>query len=248
MARGHTRQTPTSVPGMPGDVPKAESESFEEFKNSFSYGSRSDLTFKFLRSLTAADAAEFFRLLLWEIGDSLDHGDISTIHRLVYEWQVVGYEGRGGSHSYEQAPFARPARPVAQSRVGVLTSSGHFPAWDDPQPFGVENMTQAEAEARIDEFLKTTPVLSAIPTDIAAEDLRVRHGGFDVRSVSRDPDVAFPLRTMLEFDAEDRIGALSSPLYSFTGATSQGGLRSALPGWIDRLLGDGIEVLLLVPV
>jgi hypothetical protein len=38
-------------------------------------------------------------------------------------------------------------------------------------------------------------------------------------------------------------------MYSFSGATSQGRLRKqALPGWIDRVKGDGIDVLLLVPV
>lgn len=34
-------------------------ESFLQFKNSFSYGSRSDLSFKFLKNLSEADAARF---------------------------------------------------------------------------------------------------------------------------------------------------------------------------------------------
>jgi hypothetical protein len=229
------------------DVPAVES--LEEFKNSFSYGTRSDLTFKFLKSLTPHDAGEFFRRLLWQIGHSLDDGDIDPIHQLVVEWQVRGYEGSGRNHQYEDGPFTRPAKPVAESRVGVLTSSGHFADGDDPKPFGIENMTQPEAEARISEFLRDTPALSAISTDLASDDLRVRHGGYDVRSVIHDQEVAFPLTTMNTFAEEGRIGALHSPMYSFTGATSQGRLRNqAIPEWIERIEGDGVDVLLLVPV
>ena len=231
------------------EQPDTEAETLEEFKNSFYYGAHSDLNFKFLKSLSPDDAGEFFRQLLGEIGRSLDHGGVESIHQLIFDWQVRGYEGSGRSHEYDTAPFVAPAKPVSESKVGVLTSSGHFAAWDDPNPFGVENMTQAEAEARIGDFMRDTPALSVIPIDIDPGDLRVRHAGYDVRSVSRDPEVAFPLQTLIALEAEGVIGELSSPMYSFTGATSQGRLRrQALPGWIDRLKVDGIDVLLLVPV
>jgi hypothetical protein len=39
-------------------------ESFEGFKNSFSYGSRTDMNFKFLKNLSEEDAAQFFQDLL----------------------------------------------------------------------------------------------------------------------------------------------------------------------------------------
>ncbi|MCZ6519271.1 MAG: hypothetical protein O6853_05675 [Actinobacteria bacterium] len=35
-------------------------ESFEEFKDSFAYGSRNDLSFKFLRGISSDEAGEFF--------------------------------------------------------------------------------------------------------------------------------------------------------------------------------------------
>ena len=78
------------------------------------------------------------------------------------------------------------------STVGLISSSGHFVEGDDPRPFGVEAMTQAEAEQRIDEFLREAPVLSEIPSDTPPEALVVRHGGYDVTSTRRDPNVAFP--------------------------------------------------------
>jgi hypothetical protein len=234
---------------MSDTAPPPPEETLEQFKNSFSYGSRSDLSFKFLKALTPEEAGQFFRELLWEVGHSLDHGEIGPIHQLIFEWQVRGYRGSGRNHDYDDAPFTPLAKPLAASRVGVITSSGHFVAGDDPEPFGVEDMTQAEAEARIGEFLRETPTLSAVPTDVATEDLRVRHGGYDVRSVSHDREVAFPLTTLQAFEVEGRIGELASPMYSFPGATSQGRLRKkSLPEWIDRLSAEGIDVLLLVPV
>ena len=62
-----------------------ENESFVEFKNSFSYGSRTDLNFKFLKALTPAEAADFFQELLWKLGDTLDDGQIGRLIDHVYQ-------------------------------------------------------------------------------------------------------------------------------------------------------------------
>ena len=54
-------------------------------------------------------------------------------------------------------------------------------------------MTQEEASDRIGEFLKAEPSLSAIPFETPEENLRVRHGGYDIRSAQADPNVVFPI-------------------------------------------------------
>lgn len=228
------------------------SETFEEFKNSFSYGSRTDLSFKFLKSLPPEQAAEAIRQILEAIGTSFDSGDVSELHDLVIGWQVDAYkpaEGEPYRYAYDDAPFALPAKPLAESRVGLMTSSGHFTAGDDPEPFGVEDMTQLEAVDRIGEFLRETPVMSQIERDIDAGDLRVRHGGYDIRSAVKDFNVAFPRDALLAAQQAGRIGEVADPLYSFPGAASQGRLRkNVLPGWVEMLHEAAIDVLLLVPV
>ena len=101
-------------------------ESLEDFKNSFSYGTRTDLSFKFLKKLSAADAGEFLRQLLEEVGASLDHGDITRLHDLVYEWQVRGYmpaRDAPTQWSYEDGPLTNLGKPLADCTVGLLTSS-----------------------------------------------------------------------------------------------------------------------------
>ena len=57
-------------------------ESFEDFKTSFSYGTRSDLSFKFLKALSDTDGAEFFRQILEGVGDMYDTSDVAELINL----------------------------------------------------------------------------------------------------------------------------------------------------------------------
>ncbi len=63
-------------------------ESFEEFKNSFAYGSRTDLNFKFLKALSNEEAAQFFQDLLWKLGDSFDDGQFDRLVEHVRQGQI----------------------------------------------------------------------------------------------------------------------------------------------------------------
>jgi hypothetical protein len=223
-------------------------ESFEEFKNSFNYGSRSDLNFKFLKNMSDEDASLFFQELLWKMGDALNDGDFSHLVEHFVETQAKAYAG-AGRFVYEDSPFTPLRAPLTQLRLGLMSSSGHFVEGDDPKPFGVENMSQKEAEARIDDFLKVEPQLSVIPMDTPVGKLHVRHGGYDVRASLADPNVNFPISHLRELQKEGRIGKLASDAYSFMGATSQLRLLNHTgPQWIKMFQDKKIDALLLVPV
>lgn len=225
------------------------SESFADFRRSFSYGSRNDLSFKFLKHMSDAATAELLRALLDELGNAYDTGDVAPLIDLAYDAQVAAYAREDMSRwTYDDGPFTPLSKPLSESRVLLLTSSGHFAAGSDPEPFGVSDMTQEEAVARIGDFLREAPVLSAIPRDIHPDGLRVRHGGYDVRSVRRDPNVALPRDRLVEAEETGRIGELAPELLSFPGATAQGRLEQALPGWVDRIRGADVDLALLVPV
>jgi len=223
-------------------------ETFEVFKNSFSYGSRSDLNFKFLKSLTEKEAADFIQAYFRTTADSLIDGDISRVHDLIYEWQHRAYSG-ASRFIYDTAPFTPMRKPLAQSRLALISSSGHFVSGDDPEPFGVKGMTQEEAQDRIMDFLRAEPVLSEIPIDTPVEDLRVRHGGYDIRAAQADPNVNLPLTRLRKFEAEGHIGEFASPAYSFVGACSQTRLiKRTGPKWVRLLQERAIDAALLVPV
>ena len=226
-------------------------QSFEEFKKSFYYGSRSDLSFKFLASLSDDVAAEFLQQLLFQVGELHDTGDVTPIIELVYQAQIEGYAPdpeRPSRWQYQDRPFTALSKPLAECRVGMLTSSGHFVAGDDPRPFDVADMTQQEAEDRIGEFLRTAPILSAIPRDTDGADLRVRHGGYDIRSAQRDSNVTFPRDALVAAATAGTVAEVAHTLYSFPGATAQGRVKQIAPEWAQRLKDEDIDVLLLVPV
>lgn len=226
-------------------------ESFEEFKDSFSYGSRNDLSFKFLKGLSSEEASEFLARLLSEVGELFDATSTDRLIDLVYEWQVKGYQPDAAAerpYVYEDHPFTPLAKPLSETSIGLVTSSGHFVSGDDQSGLDQDDMTQDWAIARIDEFLRAVPVLSEIPKDLPAEKIRVRHPGYDIRSVSHDLGVAFPRLPLLEAEDEGRIGRLAPTLYSFVGVCSQGRLHNEMDDWILRWKNQGIEALFLVPV
>ena len=227
-------------------------ESFEEFRKSFSYGTRSDLNFKFLKSMSDEEASEFFRHLLDRLGDAYDSGDIGPMIELAYEAQMRAYAPKPDAppsrYTYDDGPFTPTTMPVAGSTVGLVTSSGHFLKDDDPMPLGIADMTQAEAEERIDEFLREAPSLSEIPHDCLPEDLNVRHGGYDITSASVDRNVSLPVDVLAHAEDEGIIGGRTRTYFSFPGATSQGRLRKILPEWIDRISEEEPDVMLLVPL
>lgn len=222
--------------------------SFKDFKSSFSYGSRNDLNFGFLANLNDEDAAAFLQELLHKIGDTFDDGDFGSIIKHVVQGQLQAFS-KPGTWTYEEAPFNPLEKPLGESRLALITSTGHFVEGEDPQPLGVENMTQDEAVKRIGEFIKVEPDLSAIPVNIPHDQLRVRHGGYDIRGVQADPNLAFPIDRLRELKSEGIIGELLPNAYSFVGATSQLRLlNEAGPKWVEMLNAQDVEAALLVPV
>ncbi len=230
------------------DPENAKGESFEDFKNSFAYGSRTDHNFKFLEALSDQDASRFFQDLLWKISDSYDDGDFNRLIEHVFVWQMKAYDGHG-RWTYEEGPFTALKKPISVSSIGLVTSSGHFVEGQDPEPFGVKGMTSEEASARIVDFFKVEPELSVIPMDTPAENLHVLHGGYDIRSAQADPNVVLPLERLRELSDEGVIGELSPQAFSFIGTTSQRRLLKLVSSeWAERIQGQGVDGVILVPV
>ena len=225
-------------------------ETFKEFADSFSYGSRTDLLFKFLKNLPEAAAAGFLQAFLARFGDTLDTGDPQPLFDLLYETQLFANSppDEDPRFKYDDAPFARLARPLSETRVGLLTSSGHFLEGEDPNPLGVTGMSQEEATKHIGEFGRARAVLSAIPKDTATEKLLILQPGYDIRAAARDRNTVMPIDRMNEFEADGSIGEFASPSYSFMGLTSQLRLtKEVLPEWVERVRADGWEAAVLVP-
>lgn len=226
----------------------------EDLRLSFWYGRRSNLNFKYFRDLDDAEFGDFVEELLSAVSATMDDGDAERVVAVAHRWQRHAYSGHLGDpadfpHAHADTPIAPLSKPLAEAKIALLTSSGHFVEGDDPEPFGVQDMTQAEAESRIGEFLGTSPTLSEIPFDTPPESLRVRHGGYPVQAVSSDHQVALPIGHLRDLVAEGTIGDVLPNAYSFVGATSQLRLQKRIaPEWAERLRDEGADAVLLVPV
>lgn len=226
---------------------QTQKETFETFKNSFYYGARTDLNFKFLKDLSDEEAANFIQELLWKVIDSMNDGNYDRIAKHISHGQQKVYS-QPGKFVYSDCPFTPVTKPISELHLGLITSSGHFVEDNDPMPFGVSNMTQNEALTRIIDFLKSNPELSEIPIDTDEIRLRVRHPGYDIRAAQLDPNVNFPITRLLELEKEGEIGRLISPVYSFVGACAQSRLlKKSAPLWVEKFKANGIEAALLVP-
>jgi len=226
----------------------------DELRRSFSYGARSNLNVKFLKDLDDNEFGDFLQELFAATSATTDDGDADRVTDVMFRWQVHAYSGHLGDpadfpHRHDDTPVATLPKPLAECRVALLTSSGHFVDGDDPEPLGVAEMTQAEAEARIGEFLREAPVLSAIPVDTPADRLCVRHGGYPVDSVAADHQVALPLGHLAALADDGVIGELAPTAYSFVGAAAQARIRKDIgPAWAQQLVDEHVDAVLLVPV
>jgi D-proline reductase (dithiol) PrdB len=224
---------------------------FAEFKDSFCYGTRSDLLHKWFKGADEEQVAGYLQEHLRLSGDLLDDGDPGPLIDLLFDMQQRAYStpsGRPFEWEYADAPFAPLGKPLREATVALLTTTGHFVAGDDPQPFGVVDMSQEEAERRINEFPKHPIHLAEIPAETATAQLRVRHGGFDTRGAIQDPNVVFPLEHLRALAAAGEIGAVAPRAFSFVGNVSQVRLlKESGPEWVERLRADGADGALLVP-
>lgn len=225
-------------------------ETFQEFRQSLNYGTRTDLLFKVLggRNLSDGDVAEFFRGLLEILGDAFDTGDYAAVRKYCFRWQVKGYTPREGTppqFQYDTAPWTPLAKPLHQVRLALISTGGVFV--EDHDPLGPTGPTQHEAVLRIEEFLRGDPALATIPRDTPASRLRVRHPGYDIRGALRDHNVVFPLDHLKALEAEGVIGELAGEAYSFVGATSQVRLlKEHAPRWAGHLKDTNVEAALLI--
>jgi len=229
---------------------QTEKETFEDFIKSFFYGSRSDLSFKFISELSQDHASEFFQGLFTTLVNAVDDDDLASVKQCIMEGQTRSYSGgQLKGFTYDEGPFTPLEKPLSEMTLSLLTSSGHFVDGDDPRPLGVENMTQAEAESRIMAFIKEEPQLSTIPFDTKAGQMRVRHGGYDIRAAQKDPNVAFPFERLKELRTKGMFKTLTPNAFSFVGACAQTRLlKKTLPGWTHTMQAQGMDAVVLVPV
>lgn len=159
-------------------------------------------------------------------------GDVSEFSHPVrlflklYRWRRV-----------EPVLWTQLARPLAVSRLALVSSAGFVAP--DQEPFDAA-MPGGD------------PSFREVPSDVNVATLRDTHRSesFDHRGMLSDANLAFPIDRARELVASGRIGSLASRHLSCMGSiTAPGRLVSqTAPAAARRLVADGVNVALLVPV
>jgi D-proline reductase (dithiol) PrdB len=137
----------------------------------------------------------------------------------------------------DPVPWTPLTKPLAQCRVALVSSAGFVAPGQEP----------------FDESIRGGDVsFRDIPADADVHTLVDTHRSesFDHAGMRRDPNVAFPIDRVRELVAQGRIGSVNQRHLSFMGSITAPGrlLRQTAPEAEQRLVADGVDVALLVPV
>jgi|SRR5687768_11050974 D-proline reductase (dithiol) PrdB len=156
--------------------------------------------------------------------------DYIEVTRTTYD--ALGYPPYHWVHSETAPPWAPLAKPLADCRVGLIASGGIYRAGQIAFHF------RDDASYRV------------IPTDVATAELRATHFAYDLRDARTDINVVFPIDALRSLVADGAIGGLAPEAFTFMGGIySARRVREDLaPALRDRVLAQGVDVVLLVPV
>ncbi len=137
----------------------------------------------------------------------------------------------------DPVPWTPLDKPLSACRLALVSSAGFVLPWQEPFDDGQRGGDVSFRE---------------IPADAAVSDLHETHrsDAFDHTGLGRDPNLAFPLERARELVAMGRIAGLTAHHLSFMGSITAPGrlVRDTAPQAAQRLVADGADIALLVPV
>jgi len=131
---------------------------------------------------------------------------------------------------FEQTPWVE-APNLLEARIAIITTAAIHRA--DDRPF-----TGHEGDFRI------------IPGDVDYRDLAMTHSSinFDRSAYQQDVNVCFPLDHMRTLAESGEIGSVADWHYSFMGSTVPQRMEPAAKEVSKLLLGDKVNLVLLIPI
>jgi D-proline reductase (dithiol) PrdB len=137
----------------------------------------------------------------------------------------------------DPVPWTPLAKPLSESRLALLSSAGFVVPGQEPFDAAVRGGDVSFRD---------------IPAGVDVRTLADTHRSesFDHSGLREDPNVAFPIDRIRELAARGRIGSMNHRHLSFMGSITAPGrlVRHTGPEAARRLVADGVDVALLVPV
>lgn len=157
---------------------------------------------------------------------------VDYIARTREQYAALGYPPYQWVENPDPPPFAHLAKPLAQSRIGLVASGGVY------------------ARGQIAFHYRDDLSVRRIARDIATADLRVTHFAYDLTDARQDPGVVFPLEALKAAAAEGYIAGVADHAYTFMGGiySSRKVRDRVAPAIADALQEEAVDAVLLVPV
>jgi D-proline reductase (dithiol) PrdB len=158
---------------------------------------------------------------------------ISYIDRTREFYAAQGYERPYRWARHGAVPFARPGKPLSESRITVITTASPFDEGDsrDGVLRGTKQVWSGE--------MTTTP--DRLYTDDLAWDKDNTH--------TNDVESFLPLEALRSFVAQGRIGSLAQRFHGVpTDYSQRRTIEQDAPEIVSRCLEDGADIALLVPI
>lgn len=174
-----------------------------------------------------------------EFGFAPEHDvPIPYMRRIADYYQALGYGAPYRWAHYAEVPFAPVQKPLAESRVGLVTTAAPYqPGKGDQGPGATYNAAA-----------KFYTVYSG---DSAADhDLRISHIGYDRdHTTAEDQNTWFPLPALHRLAAAGRIGAVAPRFHGMpTNRSHRATLEQDCPELLRRCLEDRVDAVILVAV
>ena len=172
------------------------------------------------------------------MSDTAPTDPIPYVTRSRAYYLTQGYDNPYRWAQFEDVPFTPLRKPLARSRVALVTTAAEFqPELGDQGPRAPYNAA-AKFATVYSRSIDTTP------------DLRISHIGYDRQhTVAEDLNAYFPLERMKEAVATGRIGELTPRFYAAPTTRSQRAtIETDAPEILRQLREDGAEAAVLVPV
>ena len=163
---------------------------------------------------------------------------IPYLQRIRDYYQALGYGAPYRWVHYAEAPFAPLKKPLAESRIGLITTAApYLPGKGDQGPGAAYNAAA-----------KFYAVFSG---DSAKDhDLRIAHVGYDrAHTTAEDPNSWFPLPALRKLAAAGRIGAVAPRFHGTpTNRSHRATLDQDCPELLARCREDKVDAAVLVAV
>jgi len=158
---------------------------------------------------------------------------VEYIRAITERYERLGYQPYQWYHADDPPPWAPLAKPLGESRLGVLTTAGAYVA------------------GQVAFYYKDDTSHRAIAKDTPEAALRFSHITENyLPDARRDPNCVLPLAPLRQLEAEGAIGELAGDTFSCMGGIySQRRVREELcPALHDGFRAQEVDAALLIPL